>query len=40
VSTAPVKSSHPPFRVLLLRVLGAELVVWILLWLLQSRYSG
>jgi hypothetical protein len=31
---------HPPFRVLLLRVLGVELVVWVSLWLLQSRYSG
>jgi len=26
--------------VLLLRVLGAELIVWILLWLLQSRYAS
>jgi len=24
----------------LLRVLGAELIVWILLWLLQSRYAS
>lgn len=40
MSEPVVKSSHPPFRTLLLRVLGAELIVWILLWLLQSRYSA
>lgn len=40
MSDPTTKSTHPPFRTLLIRVLGAELVVWILLWLLQSRYSG
>jgi hypothetical protein len=40
MSSSSTPSSHPPFRVLLLRVLGAELVVWILLWLLQTRYTG
>ena len=29
-----------PFRKVLLRVLGAELVVWALLYALQSRYAG
>ena len=39
MSAAPTPSSHPPVRVLLLRVLGAELIVWLLLWLLQSRFA-
>jgi hypothetical protein len=39
-STPSTPSTHPRFRVLLLRVLGAELIVWILLWLLQSRYAS
>ena len=40
MSAPRATSSHPPFRVLLMRVLGAELIVWILLWLLQSRYAS
>lgn len=39
MSEGRTPGTHPPFRVLLLRVLGAELIVWLLLWLLQSRYA-
>jgi hypothetical protein len=34
------KSTHPPFRTLLIRVLGVEVFVLVLLWLLQSRYTS
>jgi len=29
-----------PFRRILVRVLGAELLVWLLLFALQQRYAG
>jgi hypothetical protein len=29
-----------PFRRVLVRVLGAELIVWVLLYALQHRYAG
>ena len=33
------KSTHPPFRVLLVKVLAVEVVVLLLLGLLQARYT-
>jgi len=33
------KSTHPPFRVLLVKVLAFEVVILLLLGLLQARYT-